>query len=233
MKRNDIKLTVTPSKELPLKEIQTIGSGIVNMYYPYHYNGYSFSLNINESFGFSGIEYYITNDPEKNLTKLPKEVEVCFIPYRGEDAVCNCNVKYQVTDGKIVEFITDADDMESVRELVEYMIDVFGKFACMEWEKAKYRKNTGTHISGALPILEHEPDKTDNHLDSNNNQMPKGSHIPESDVGNNHSGNSNDNHEKDSINTSRQYHVDSWIRHGYYRADGVYIKSCIYKPANK
>ncbi len=236
MKRdtNNITGKISPvSQHLPIDELGVGNDSKWPMHFPHSRIGHYFSHEGKICNGFDGVAYHITNDPERgNPTKLPKEVEICITPYKNGNPAASCNVKYDVETGRIRSFDVENKnagipeehtDEEELKAFTEYMIGIFAKLAHREWLKTESRKLKvdATGYSKSAKKKKGVSGNNDSIDIESGKKSPKQKNNPQN------SGVSLKNKISEKFYKPRKSKKDTWVRHGYYRIDGVYIKSCI------
>lgn len=227
------------SQYLPIGELGIGNDAKWPMHFPHSKIGHYFSPEGEICNGFDGVAYHITNDPERgNLTKLPKEVEICITPYKNGNPAVACNVKYDVETGRIRKFNVENKNAgipkefannEELKVFAEYMIDIFARFAHREWLKTESRK-LKTDVIGY-----NKSAKKKKGISGNNDGMDveSGKKSPKQKNNSQNSSASPKNKTSQKSYKPRKNKKDTWVRHGYYRIDGVYIKSCICHAHNE
>lgn len=235
MERNTSNMAgdISPvSQHLPIDELGVGNDTKWPMHFPHSRIGHYFSTGGGICNGFDGVAYYITNDPEgDNPMKLPKEVEICITPYMNGNPSAACNVKYGVETGEIKEFnvenkntgIPEGLTEEELKAFAGYMISIFARFAHREWLKTESRKLKADATGYSKSV------KKKKGVSSNNDGIgvESGKKSPKQKNNSQNSGASPKNKTSEKPYKPRKNKKYTWVRHGYYRIDGVYIKSCI------
>ena len=232
MKRNTSNMAgdISPiSQHLPIDELGVGNDTKWPMHFPHSRIGHYFSTDGEICNGFDGVAYHITNDPEgDNPTKLPREVEICITPYMNSNPVAACNVKYGVETGEIKEFNVENKNTgipegltneEELKAFAEYMIGIFARFAHREWLIAKERK---LKTSGTAGYQKHFKKRNVTNKEDTGSETGNISPNQENSIQNH-----GDSKKTEKPSKTKKIKKKTWVRHGYYRIDGLYIKSCI------
>lgn len=188
------------SKVLPI-DVEVPEQSVPTNYYPHYVMGKSTKIAEKDwNTNHFTMDYYVFEESNNRECGYPEKVGARFRIYQGGDYVATCSVGYNCDTGAIISF-----EIKIPKDTITVQATDIEEFI-----------NQVIMIFGILALNELLK------LNENNGDSLQPEHLPPT-----HGDYSSGRNGKSSKHPTKKYVVSSWQKHGYYKTNGIYIKSSI------